>query len=83
MEKPSTLLGIVKLYLKENGYDGLCTDDCGCDGSLPCCGLALENEVSSCAPAYRQECFYCKDTCGDHDPIRDGAGCYGPHKQAT
>jgi hypothetical protein len=30
--------GIVKEYLENNGFDGLCTEDCGCrnDDLMPC-----------------------------------------------
>ncbi len=41
---------IVKKYLKENGFDGLCTDDCGChlDDLMPCC----QEGALSCEPGY-------------------------------
>jgi hypothetical protein len=44
---------IVKQYLKDNGFDGLCTEDCGCliDDLMPCdseCAL-------DCEPGYRME----------------------------
>lgn len=41
----TTVKEMIKEYLIENGYDGLCTDDCGClvdnlitceDGSMTC-----------------------------------------------
>ena len=44
---------IVKKYLKDNGYDGLCTDECGCliDDLMPCC----QEGIMSCVPGYRME----------------------------
>lgn len=41
---------IVTIYLKENGYEGLYNDECGCslnDGLFPCC-----EPSELCAPAY-------------------------------
>lgn len=40
--------GIVEKYLKDNGYDGLCTDDCGChlDDLMPCCSEGAMDCVS-------------------------------------
>ena len=59
-EKPSNVKEIVEAYLKENGYQGLCTnadDGCSCKrGDLfPCSGeWALE-----CVPGYRTICKEC------------------------
>ncbi len=41
---------IVKKYLEDNGYDGLCTDECGChiDDLMPCC----QEGIISCEPGY-------------------------------
>lgn len=35
-----TVKEIVAAWLKENGYDGLYSDDCGCNIThfMPCCG---------------------------------------------
>jgi hypothetical protein len=50
---------IIIKYLKENGYDGLCTDDCGCQISDLCpCG----NNIELCGPGYKHKCreeYYC------------------------
>ena len=44
--------GIIKKYLKDNGYDGLCCEDCGClIDSLVLC----ENDFSQCVPGYKRE----------------------------
>ena len=45
-----TVYEIVKKYLKDNGCDGLCTDDCGChlDDLMPCCEFSLIH----CVPGY-------------------------------
>lgn len=34
---------IITIHLKQNGYDGLCTDDCGCliDDLAPCGSIGL------------------------------------------
>ncbi len=42
---------IVKQYLKDNGFDGLCTEDCGCliDDLFPCCQEGLVD----CVPGYK------------------------------
>lgn len=42
---------IVTSYLNINGYDGLCSHECGCykEDLAPC-----ENDYSSCVPAYIQ-----------------------------
>lgn len=43
-------LDIVEKYLKDNGYDGLFDDECGCViGDLrPCC-----DDFSDCQPGYK------------------------------
>ena len=50
-----TVKDIVEKYLRENGFDGLCGDDCGCgleDGLAPCdfCN------IFECGPAYLGWC---------------------------
>lgn len=59
-----TVKEIVKEYLEENGYDGLCTDNCGChkDDLFSCgegCGV-------DCEPGHKQNCGDCssKEQCG-------------------
>lgn len=53
-------IDIVLRYLKENGYDGLFNDECGCvlDDLVPCSGESF----GTCQPGYRVPC-----DCGDHD----------------
>ena len=44
---------IVKKYLKDNGYDGLFCDECGCllDELMPCdC-----TDITDCEPGYRHD----------------------------
>jgi len=49
---------IIIEYLKDNGYDGLYCDDCGCiiDDLIPC-----DNDCSHCVPGYKTA------SCGDYD----------------
>jgi hypothetical protein len=60
---------IIIKYLKDNGYDGLYDDDCGCgiDDLMPC-----GNSPYYCNPAYRCNCDL---HCGEY------GGCYTPEKQ--
>lgn len=45
---------IVKKYLKDNGYDGLCGEGCGCQISeLFCCECP---EMDYCQPGYKITC---------------------------
>jgi hypothetical protein len=45
------LTDIVRVWIAEHGYDGLCNEDCGCtlDDFMPCDGWGLQ----FCIPAYR------------------------------
>jgi len=45
---------IVKKWLEENGYDGLGSEDCGCELSdlMPC----DEPHISDCAAGYKVPC---------------------------
>jgi hypothetical protein len=47
--KATTVISIVYHYLKRNGYNGLCTEGCGCllDDLAPCC-----DDISHCIPGY-------------------------------
>lgn len=65
---------IIKEYLEENGYDGLCNDECGCSNyDLMCCGEPNTN----CKPAYLIKCGECNINC----PERGEPGhCYLPKK---
>ena len=42
-----TVHEIVLEYLEEHGFDGLCTDDCGCsvDDLAPCCSECVMDGV--------------------------------------
>jgi hypothetical protein len=42
-----SVLEMVKNYLKEHGYDGLCNDDCGCDVN----DLAPCDDIGDCKAA--------------------------------
>jgi hypothetical protein len=54
-----TVKEIIIKYLKDNGYDGLCSDDCGCDiDDLFPCGENPE----FCIPAHKCKCnSQCKE----------------------
>jgi hypothetical protein len=55
---------IIKKYLTENGYDGLCNADCGCGmDELFLCG----SDTTECVPAYKVDC---NNSCGP------GGACY-------
>jgi len=53
---------IVIKYLKDNGYDGLCGDGCGCglDDFAPC-----DSNIGDCKPAYKvkSDCGNCENQC--------------------
>ncbi len=54
---------IIKKYLDDNGYDGLCGDECGCskDNLFPCGMASLD-----CVPGYKCECNHeCKNEYSD------------------
>lgn len=48
---------IVKRWLRNRGYQGLCCEECGCDidDLFPCC----EYQRGRCKPAYRFDCYRC------------------------
>lgn len=50
---------IIKKYLDDNGYDGLCREECGCgkDDLFPCGDPGGSGEY--CVPAYIRECPDC------------------------
>lgn len=60
-----TVKEIVKKYLEENGFDGLCCDRCsGCAlGDLMNCDLGKPD----CKPGYGHDCDECdmQDCCGN------------------
>ena len=53
---------IVKQYLESNNFDGLYTENCGCETTdlFPC-----EQDGGLCQPGYRYDCE-CSDDCGFH-----------------
>lgn len=54
-----TVKELIKKYLEENGFDGLCSDDCGCgiDDLFPCGEIP-----DDCVPAYKCNCdHHCDD----------------------
>jgi len=70
-----TIKDIIENYLNQNGYDGLCNIDCGCDLTylIPCDGEYIIN----CQPAYKHYCKICKNKCNkSHFGF-----CYKPERQ--
>ena len=68
-----TVREIIKNYLKERHYDGLCGDGCGCgiDNLFPC------GEINTdCQPAYAHKCdpVACKITTDCQGAM--GSKCY-------
>jgi len=67
---------IVIAYLKENGYDGLAGDDCGCgiDDFAPC-----GEGIGYCKPAYKvkADCDNCDVRC---DAVGVADYCYKTKK---
>ena len=69
-EEKMTVKEIIEKYLKDNKFDGLCNDECGCGNGPDCiapCDLPLD-----CEPAYRHVCGENKPA--DCDMRED---CYG------
>ena len=58
-----TVREIIEKYLKENEFDGLCGDDCGCpiDDLMPC----MCDSMDSCVPGYKVPCD-CGGGCDYH-----------------
>ena len=59
-----TVHGIIKMLLLRHGYDGLCTDDCGCgvDAFILC-----DHSCVDCRPAYKWLCVDCKEDCSERE----------------
>jgi len=73
-----TVIEIVKEYLKSNGFDGLCGDECGCglDDLVACDG-----DFSQCSPAYKHKCLgeQCTCQCDAYDGD-DSVKCFSETK---
>ena len=73
--------GMVKEYLQQNGYDGLCNTDGECGCSLE--DLAPCGEMSdACAAAYKCECEDCQDKY-DCDVVFSEVKCRNSVKQTA
>ncbi len=65
---------IVIEYLKQNGFDGLCSDECGCSlDDLICC----DEDFQGCEPAYASICDGKDSSC----ECETGETHYGPNKE--
>ena len=62
---------IIKKYLKENGFDGLAGDSCGCFISdlMPC-----DNPSPDCSAGHKKSCLNCLSR-GDCDITDISGGC--------
>jgi hypothetical protein len=75
-----TVKEIVKEYLEKNGFDGLCSENCGCgiDNLMPC----EKWNIPLCEPAYMLICQGNKK-CPLHNRCeggREGYVCYSTEK---
>ena len=72
---------IIQAYLKENGFDGLAGDDCGCYiGDLAPCSMI---DLDICEPAYKRNCTEA-EVAKCENPYCDGGGsCFGTKKPAS
>jgi hypothetical protein len=66
-----TVKEILVEWLKEHGYDGLCTHGCGCvvDDLIPCV-----DGIETCEPGYRVPCSSCADCQLDGCEVCDDNG---------
>jgi len=65
-------------YLKANGYDGLCTEDCGCGlDDIETCS----NMQTDCKPAHLWKCDGCEEKYDCWTGFGDNEGCYRDTKQ--
>ena len=74
---------IIARYLKDNGFDGLAGDECGCetgkagDELFPCDACP-----DQCVPGYRWECGQCPGGVEERCEFLYGnGGCYRATKQ--
>jgi len=72
---------IVHQYLENNGYDGLCGDDCGCpkDDLCPC-----DSCMDECRPAHVKKCLgkNCPNPCDAFDE-EGKTDCYSDTSPTT
>lgn len=65
-----TIREIVRKWLEENGFDGLCGEECGCaiDDFAPCVNWDCVG-ILDCKPAYRIKCkgLACENKCDGYD----------------
>ena len=68
---------IVVKWIKDNGYDGLASEDCGCSiDTLPACD-GYAGDFVHCKPAIRFECSKCNDRGGcEYRVIYDVTECF-------
>ena len=75
-----TVKEIIKKYLKEHGFDGLCNMDCGCgfDDFVSC-----DDDFGECEPAYKHkmDCKNCNVLCDGFVKANEVTGnCYKTEK---
>ena len=59
VDKDMTVKEIVKSYLIKHKFQGLCSDESGCDiEDLFCCDDSF-NPVYHCKPAFKRKCSEC------------------------
>jgi len=64
------LLAYLGEKLIDDGYSGLCSEECGCEvGDLAPCGC----ELTGCGPGYKHDCAECPRAAEDNCPMEDGA----------
>ena len=74
-ESLDTVRDIITIYLKLNGYDGLCGDECGCGlDDLVACDAACDQ----CIPAYHWTCCPCEEADCEYgcEAAEFKVGCY-------
>lgn len=77
---------IIKKYLRDNGYDGLCNPDCSCgcgiDDMAPCC-----DNIFDCVPAYLNKNYCCATCnngwCDNKGNIDNALECYTTKKSRS
>lgn len=76
-----TVKEIVVDYIKTNGFDGLCGENCGCglDDLMPC--SSWDGSAQDCKPAYKikAKCSECGNQCEGYDDERE-TDCFTTRK---